>query len=681
MMSLKKFRDWCKRWAPELLAGLGLVIYLVQAWVYAHAQASVLDEGAYLYKGYLFATGQYTPYQDFGPRTNHMPLSFLIPGTIQKWFGPGLRVARYAAIVFSFSGLLAVWLMARRLAGRWWAVLGVLAFALNPSLIKMYSVATSQGLVFFFLAWSLFFFLGDDRKQWQLVVGAIFAGLLYLTRVNMSPILGLMAVYLVWRIGWRRGGYALAAGVLLVAIFHLAYWPNILNFYSSQVPLPAVVNAAIAQANPIATQTPKPTHTPKPTRTPGPTSTPDATKIWRATQTALALSTPVVVTLTPAAVVENIRLWDPEAAGATRIASFFVGFRAHFVALLGFLIGWAYLIFGRERRQLANEGALLFLLIAYSILVLIHTWSSLGQNYCVYCFESYLAFFDVIGISLGLLALTRWCAALSKYAIGLFAVIILLLLTLLGYGAAADVGSVLAAINVSRISLSGIQPGSMELWGLFANKFGLDYKTIVVILSTALGAGLGLVVLIAWYLAARITRQAEAALSGRTPFMILLIMSIVLSPTVMLGSSPRSYDCPGDVLASQEAVGAALQAVIPDGVQVYWRGSLSAVPLLYIPAASTYPAQINSNYTLHQGGNAYRLLVRGLWNDELSIRWIEEADYLLIGEEFIHGHLRSSTRELIEAIKSERFELVLTTPPLIDCRANGPIYVYQAVRP
>ena len=67
-------------WLPELLAGLAGIVYLVQSVSLAFTQWSVIDEGNYIYKGWLFATGQYVPFQDYGPWTNHMPLSFLIFG-------------------------------------------------------------------------------------------------------------------------------------------------------------------------------------------------------------------------------------------------------------------------------------------------------------------------------------------------------------------------------------------------------------------------------------------------------------------------------------------------------------------------------------------------------------------------------------------------------------------------
>ena len=57
-----------------------------------HTLASdVLDEGLYFEKGYLFAQGKYEPFEDYGPLTNHMPLSFMIPGWAQNIFGAGLR--------------------------------------------------------------------------------------------------------------------------------------------------------------------------------------------------------------------------------------------------------------------------------------------------------------------------------------------------------------------------------------------------------------------------------------------------------------------------------------------------------------------------------------------------------------------------------------------------------------
>jgi len=107
-----------------------------QMFVFAHTQESVLDEGAYLYKGYLFATGQYTIYQPYGPWSNHMPLAFLIPGYVQQFFGPGIRTGRYFSIFLTGLTLLGVWLLARRLGNKWWAAAAMLVIAIDPALLK-----------------------------------------------------------------------------------------------------------------------------------------------------------------------------------------------------------------------------------------------------------------------------------------------------------------------------------------------------------------------------------------------------------------------------------------------------------------------------------------------------------------------------------------------------------------
>ena len=88
----------------NILALSGGIAYSIQSWIYTHTLPSVLDEGNYLYKGYLFVSGEYQPYQDYGVWTNHMPLSFLIPGWVQVWFGPGLRTGRYFAVFLGTAG-------------------------------------------------------------------------------------------------------------------------------------------------------------------------------------------------------------------------------------------------------------------------------------------------------------------------------------------------------------------------------------------------------------------------------------------------------------------------------------------------------------------------------------------------------------------------------------------------
>jgi hypothetical protein len=105
-------------WLPALLAALGALLYFLQLIHFSQTQESVLDEGAYLYKGLLFVSGQYSLYQPYGPWSNHMPLAFLIPGVVQVLFGPGILAGRAFAILLAMFTLLGIWILARRFGGR-----------------------------------------------------------------------------------------------------------------------------------------------------------------------------------------------------------------------------------------------------------------------------------------------------------------------------------------------------------------------------------------------------------------------------------------------------------------------------------------------------------------------------------------------------------------------------------
>ena len=159
-------------WLPAFLTVAGFVAYLLQAIDTASTKTSFLDEGLYVYKGWLFATGKYVPFQDYGLWTNHAILSFLIPGYIQKWFGPGLDVARYFMIFLAVLALVGLWSFANRWGGKWWAAGAIWVMALNPAEIKVYTLALSEGLIAIMLVWMLVLAVGVKRPLWQIMLGS-----------------------------------------------------------------------------------------------------------------------------------------------------------------------------------------------------------------------------------------------------------------------------------------------------------------------------------------------------------------------------------------------------------------------------------------------------------------------------------------------------------------------------
>jgi hypothetical protein len=218
----------------SLVALVGAFVFLGLSIHFIITQRSTIDEGLYLYKGYLFAKGIYHPFQDFGPRTEYSPLSYLIPGAIQL-IHPGLLTGRIFSALIGFLALLGLWAAAKKLSGAWAAAACVWAVTLNPVYARFYSLGISQGLVTCLLMATLFLAFGKPRI-WQTSLSAALAGILLLTRQNMAPVLPILLAYIFWQYGRRHGLFALATGILVVIIGNLVFWPGILEAWAPWLP-------------------------------------------------------------------------------------------------------------------------------------------------------------------------------------------------------------------------------------------------------------------------------------------------------------------------------------------------------------------------------------------------------------------------------------------------------------
>ena len=160
-----------------LLAAAVAAVFFILALSAAHQLPSRVDEGSYLIKGYYYLTGRYVPFEEYGPWTNNMPLAYYVPGVGQVLFGPGLMAGRYFAIFITLLTLIGLWLVMRRLRGKWWALLGISALVINPSFIQTNVQAISQGIVACLITWMLVCLLGEARKDWQVAAGALLCAL------------------------------------------------------------------------------------------------------------------------------------------------------------------------------------------------------------------------------------------------------------------------------------------------------------------------------------------------------------------------------------------------------------------------------------------------------------------------------------------------------------------------
>jgi hypothetical protein len=214
--AFRKLRD--NTWLAPALTVLGFLLYTFQAWAYAFIQTSFVDEGGYLYIGDLYARGILRPFQDYGPARWYPPLAYLLPGQIEKWFGESLLTGRSFSVLCGMGMLISLWLIARRLGGKWWGVAILWSFTLTPIAIQIYSLAISQALVACFLAWSLFFVLGERRPLWQIVTGSVLAGLTIMIRQNLFLFIPLLIAYIFWQHGRTAGWWSLAGCLIPIMV-------------------------------------------------------------------------------------------------------------------------------------------------------------------------------------------------------------------------------------------------------------------------------------------------------------------------------------------------------------------------------------------------------------------------------------------------------------------------------
>ncbi len=559
-------------WLPECLAGLALIAYFLQSVNFAHVQWSVLDEGNYIYKGWLFATGQYVQYQAYGPLTNHMPFSYLVFGWIQLIFGPGLRTVRYFMIFVGCLFMLGMWLTSRRLAGRWAAALCLWFVALNPFPISDYSLAITEGLVACLLTWILYFTLGETRSTRELLAASVLTTILVLLRENMILLLPVIFFYMLWQHGKKAALmlFLIATGGLVGA--HIIFWPGIMEVWDRWIPnnLRFLVGDLIFQDSAV------------------PLNAPPLQKIY---------------------IVFN-------------------SIRTNFMAVFSVLAVWLAWPKNGFKSQ-AQFKIIVFLSAVFIEMYLAHATASLGKNYCAFCLVNYVTFFSPAGILMFFAFLPGIKERQPLFPAWLAVGVILVLITGVGYSNYEIFGQALANLNMPRISNLTIQPGNIELWRLLVNKFDTDYQTLRRLLPTIAGFAIGLSTILAGYVLYKAGKNRHPLMQPVYALLfIVMLLGLTLSPTLALGRVVIT--CDKDVLAGYEKVGAELRERVTPGAQIYWRGDASPTPLLYLPNVKIYPPQLNAFFSAKPGSDSDRALRFGFWNDELNAKWHNEADFVLV---------------------------------------------------
>ena len=563
-------------WLPLVLAGVGAILYLIQAVIYAHTTVSSLDEGSYLIKGMFYLNGIYKPFEPYGPLTNKAPLAFIIPGIAEFIFGAGLRTGRYFSIFLGLLTILGVWITARRWSGKWLAALTVWVFALSPMIIKLHARAVSEVIIACILAWICVLILDKERPLWQVILAATLAAVAIFTRQNMVPILPFLILYTFWQHGKQKGIWAFVAGSFFFLAFHIFYWPRVMTIWTPWLP-----ESLTPFLDPFRIPT------------------------------------------------DSVPIWDPNIDFWNRLNSVFQGIRYHFIPLIGGLFGLILLPPRSNWKSAPAMRAAFFLAVSYFTLVLMHGWAAVASQYesysCVFCFSNYLGFFDPLGILFFVIAFSyAWNQNSNRVVQILLVCIILLTATGIGFSLFEQIGNGWLNLPiVPRVRSDGF--GFIAIVDALTQGLGMQLVQVKRWVSSSLGFLLGLGVLLTAFFIWKREKKTNFTLTLANSF---LIIGFLLSPILHLGESKR--DCETDIIRDHEKLGAYLASIIPPDSLVYWDGGNAYTPMIYVPQARIFPPQINDGYTFHIGGDPDVLYYFSHWNAELDQRWRAEADIFII---------------------------------------------------
>ncbi len=569
----------------EIITLLGVILFVARSLYFAHSSLSIGDEGAYLFKGLVFARGEFAPFEDYGYWTNKAPLAFLIPGEIQYWFGAGLREARYFALAVSFLMLAGVWILTNRLGGRKWAAIAMWVFALSDANTSIYSQALSQGLVACMLTWVFVCILGEKRPLWQLILASLLSVVIVMTRQNMIVFLPLLVLYIFWQHGKNAGAWSLASSAALFILFHVIYWPNIMQLWSLW--LPESLTPFLNYSRPFA-----------------------------------------------------VFGYDTfEIGNLSRIQSVAIGIQHHFFLLCGFA-GALILFPPRSKWKSASQfKSAIFLGLSFMALFLMHTWASLFNQFCIQCFSPYQMFYSVAGLLFIVIVFSNGISDSTFRRAILMLVLLIFSAGLASYYFQRIGEWSLAAIQFPRVNSAG-QFTVASLGEVLTYIFNLPLDVQKRVGAAFTGALAGIILLILYWIVQRFalvknwTRQ-NASLATLNLF---LLVGVILPPAANAGT--YATPCSTNFLTYYEHAGHALADAIPPDSLVYWKGSGRHIAmLLYMDDVRFFPPQITAGAGYVRAGDPERLLRFGMFNDEMDSQWRDSADYFIIWKGYPNTNL------------------------------------------
>jgi len=602
---MKSHYEQLKKLLPFLISLLIIVVYVILAVHYAHIIEPVMDEGTYLLKGKWYWEGTYQPFEENGPVTNKPPLAFYSLGISQILFGTGLLAGRYFAILLSVFLLIGQWLTVKRLTGVWWATISIGFYIISPAWIIYYSRAMTQVVTSLFIIWSLYFLLGEKRTQGQLIIGAILSAMTVMVRQNMLPLFILTLIYVLWENGWRKSIIPILSSTIVFIGMNLPYWPRTYQFIWQPL-FPAFLNTTMATIFHFDLLTG------------------DIGEAFLVRKYNLIYETQV----------------------------FFDGVRYFFIPFMATLFAFI-LFFPKKFFSDKNYRKNAYLAISFLILTILHYAYALYENNVLYSFPAYFAFYLPIGITL-IPLIARDCLTMTpKDRRWILCIATIVISTGIGLSLYREIAPFFMNMNLPSIS-QHILSGPYEIWDVLLNRFHISIRSQEFIIPTLVGLFAGLLVLlIAKIIHLLFQKKAKLYSYGTALILVVLSLGCILSPTFILAANSSIATYPNtDIPARYAEAANQLQTILPDNALVYWDG-YTPILFLYLTDIQIFPAQLNMEFYYRTGGNTASIEKQGFWNEELSVRWINEADILVFSEETYQKRFT----ELDSAIQSDFLRL------------------------
>lgn len=634
-----------------LVALLGLAYFVSQALVFADSLPPVApEEGMNLYKGYLFASGRYQPYEDYSPWISQMPLAYLLPGLVQDWFGAGMYLGRMYAVAIGGLAVIGLWLAARRNANAWWAALVVWVIALNPTYVQLFSQARTEALVSMLLAWMLAFGLGAERQDRELFLAAFLAGLAGMTHLTMLLVLPLYVIYVFWQFDQRAGWLALLAGLLPVVAIHLVYWPEVLRVWANM--LPAEQFSWVGEYQSPVRQVALP-----------------ANFHWW-----------------------PIKTWirNPEHLAWQGIEALGQAVRVNFVAFFGTL---TTILLWPWRRKVRPGGRsvsrvffnqhkqVVFLMVTFLVLFGVSIWNANGRVCLFTCLPGDVLYYFVFGLALVPVAAAGWQEDMVLWKQGLVLVFLFLLLLGLEFNFNSDYLDLRYDLVRYTFDLKAPQwqdgklvEGTGKVWEVLENKFGFNHFPLrQFILKNDLAIGvmryikvLGFLIVItplAYLISEKFTLGSENY--GTFMLTFTLLMGVIFSGSRMFGGFMEMQTCEASVITSYQQAGNRLNRVIPEGSQLYWDVKDDML-LLYLPKVEVFTPQLSASYTYLDDPQAdpdflYRF---GWWNPVLKEQWLEQADLIVLENQRFDAAWQAR-------LDAGQYKQLFLSPPAASCRGDA----------